>query len=179
MKIFKIIGFAILGIIFLALIVGAFSKKEYAVKRDIVIDRSKSEVFDYVKYLKNQDHFSKWSSMDPYMKKEYKGLDGTVGFISSWASDSSEVGVGEQEILKIEEDKRIDYALRFFEPFESSEKAYIELESVGENQTRAIWSFKGKMDYPMNLMLLAMDFDAMLGADFEYGLQELKKILES
>ncbi|ADR21254.1 hypothetical protein MATR_11170 [Marivirga tractuosa] len=179
MKVLKIIGFAILGFVLLVLIVGAFTEKEYAVERDIVIDRSKSEVFDYVKYLKNQDYFSKWSSMDPDMKKEFKGVDGTVGFISSWTSDNSDVGVGEQEILNIEEDKRIDYALRFFEPFESSEKAYIELESVGENQTRVIWGFKGKMDYPMNLMLLTMDFDAMLGADFEYGLQELKKILES
>jgi len=179
MKILKIIGFAILGLVLLALIIGVFTEREYAVKRDIVINRSKSEVFEYVKYLKNQDNFSKWSSMDPYMKKEYKGVDATVGFISSWASDSSDVGVGEQEIINIEEGKRIDYALRFFEPFESSEKAYLELESVGDNKTKVIWGFKGEMDYPMNLMLLAMDFDAMLGADFEYGLKELKKILES
>ncbi|WKV12378.1 SRPBCC family protein [Marivirga harenae] len=179
MKILKIIGIAILGFIILALIVGAFTEKDYAVEREIVINKSQSEVFDYVKYLKNQDNFSKWSTMDPHMKKEYKGVDGTVGFMSSWESDSSDVGVGEQEILSIEEGKRIDYALRFFEPFESSEKAYIEVESVGDNQTKVIWGFKGRMDYPMNLMLLAMDFEAMLGADFEYGLQELKKILES
>ncbi|SMG35219.1 Polyketide cyclase / dehydrase and lipid transport [Marivirga sericea] len=179
MKLLKIIGFALLGIIALALIVAAFTERKYSAERTIVIEKSRTEVFEYVKYLKNQDNFSKWSSMDPYMKKEYIGVDATVGFISTWASDSSEVGVGEQEILNIEEGKRIDYALRFFEPFESSEKAYIELESVGESKTKVIWGFKGEMDYPMNLMLLAMDFDAMLGADFEYGLLKLKKILES
>jgi len=179
MKILKIIGFAILGLIVLALIVGLFTEKDYSVEREIVINKSKSEVFEYIKYLKNQDNFSKWSSMDPTMKKEFKGTDGTVGFISSWESENDQVGVGEQEITMIDEGKRIEYALRFFEPFESSEMAYMEVEEVENNKSKVTWGFKGQMNYPMNLMLLTMDFEAMLGADFEYGLQELKKILES
>jgi hypothetical protein len=179
MKIFKIIGISILVIIGATLLVAAFSEKEYSAERNIVINQPKAEVFEYVKYLRNQDNFSKWSSMDPEMKKEYKGRDGTVGFISSWESENEEVGVGEQEIIKIEEGNRIDYALRFIEPFESSERAYIEVESLDANKTKVTWGFKGEMDYPMNVMLFVMDFDAMLGADFQYGLEELKKILES
>jgi hypothetical protein len=40
------------------------------------------------------------------------------------------------------------------------------------------WGFDGKMNYPMNLMLLFMDFDAMLGKDMEQGLSNLKMIVE-
>jgi hypothetical protein len=178
MKILKIIGLAILGIIVLALIVASVADKEYAVEREITIDATHQEVFDYVKYLKNQDNFSKWSSMDPYMKKEYKGVDGTVGFISSWESDSSDVGVGEQEILAIDKN-RIEYALRFKEPFEANDKAFMQFEPIGDNQTKVTWGFEGTMDFPMNLMLVVMDFDDMLGADLEYGLEELKEIIES
>jgi hypothetical protein len=116
--------------------------------------------------------------MDPDMKNTYTGVDGTVGFIAAWESESDEVGVGEQEILAIEKN-RIDYALRFKEPFESNDKAYLKLEAVGDNQTKVTWGLNGSMAYPMNLMLVVMDFGEMLGADLEYGLGELKKIMES
>lgn len=178
MKVLKIIGLAILGIIVLALIVAAVADNEYEVSRETTINASQQEVFDYVKYLKNQDNFSKWATMDPDMKNTYTGVDGTVGFIAAWESENDEVGVGEQEILAIDKN-RIDYALRFKEPFESNDKAYLKLEAVGDNQTKVTWGFNGSMSYPMNLMLVMMDFDEMLGADLEYGLQELKKIMES
>ena len=38
--------------------------------------------------------------------------------------------------------------------------------------------FDGKMNYPMNLMLLFMNMDKMIGKDFESGLKNLKTILE-
>jgi hypothetical protein len=41
------------------------------------------------------------------------------------------------------------------------------------------WEFEGKMDYPTNLMLLFMDFDGIIGDDFQVGLQNLKKNLEN
>jgi uncharacterized protein YndB with AHSA1/START domain len=178
MKILKIIGFAILGIIVLALVVAAVADKEYEVSREVTINASHQEVFDYVKYLKNQDQFSKWATMDPDMKNTYTGVDGTVGFIAAWESESDEVGVGEQEILAIDKN-RIDYALRFKEPFEANDKAYLKLEEIGDHQTKVTWGFNGSMAYPMNLMLVVMDFEEMLGADLEYGLGELKKIMES
>ena len=31
----------------------------------IIIDKPISEVFDYLKYLKNQDHWSPWKNKDP------------------------------------------------------------------------------------------------------------------
>jgi uncharacterized protein YndB with AHSA1/START domain len=178
MKIVKIIGLAILGIIVLALIVAAIADKEYAVEREITINAPHQEVFDYVKYLKNQDEFSKWATMDPDMKNTFTGVDGTVGFIAAWESENDEVGVGEQEILAIDKN-RIEYALRFKEPFEANDNPFLELEATGANQTKVTWRMEGTMNFPMNLMLVAMDFDEMLGADLQYGLEELKKIMES
>jgi len=110
MKVLKIIGLAILGIIVLALIVAAVADKEFEVSRETTINASHQEVFDYVKYLKNQDQYSKWATMDPDMKNSYTGVDGTVGFIAAWESENENVGVGEQEILAIDKN-RIDYAL--------------------------------------------------------------------
>lgn len=179
MKILKKIVFVLLSIVVLLLIIALFVKKDYAVKREITINKPNQEVFDYIKYLRNQNNFSKWAMMDPLMKKTYQGTDGTVGFISSWDSKADSVGKGEQEIVKIEQGKRIDFEIRFIKPFESKDKAYMITDSLSSNMTKVIWGFDGHMNYPMNLMLLFMDFDKMLGQDLEVGLQRLKTKLET
>ena len=51
-------------------------------------------------------------------------------------------------------------------------------ESVNDSVTILKWGFTGSMDYPMNLSLLFMDMEEMLGEDFEEGLGKLKRILE-
>lgn len=69
MKILKKILIAIVAIIAIALITALFVKKEYAIERTISINKPKEAVFNYIKYLKNQDTYSKWAMMDPNMKK--------------------------------------------------------------------------------------------------------------
>ena len=178
MKIAKRILLGILGIIVLLLVVALFVKKEYAVEREIAINKPKQEVFDYVKFLKNQDNFSVWAQTDPNMKKDFRGTDGTVGVVSAWDSENKQVGKGEQEIKNIIEGERIDFELRFLKPFEATDNAFMSTEAVGGNQTKVKWGFNGKMPYPMNLMLLVMNMDKMLGDQLQTGLNNLKTILE-
>lgn len=178
MKILKRIVLTLVVIVALALIVAAFMKKDYSVKREVVINKPKQEVFNYIKFLKNQDHYSVWAKMDPNMKKSYKGTDGEVGFISAWDSKKDDVGKGEQEIRKIVEGKRIDVELRFKKPFEATEKGYMTTDAAGENSTKVTWGFDGHMDWPMNIMFLFMDMEAMIGKDLQNGLNNLKKKLE-
>lgn len=160
------------------LIAAIFIRKDYAIEREVVISNPKQEVFDYLKYLKNQNNFSKWAKTDPKMKTEFRGTDGTVGFVSAWESKNKDVGKGEQEIKGIEDGERIDYEIRFIEPFASTAAAYMITESVGAEQTKVKWGFKGKMPYPMNLMLVIMDVEKAVGDDLQTGLDNLKKILE-
>ena len=178
MRIFKTILLSLLSIVALLMIIALFVNKDYAVVREITINKPKQQVFDYIKYLKNQDNFSKWATMDPNMKKDYKGTDGTVGFISAWDSDMDDVGKGEQEIKKITDGERLDFELRFIEPFESNAQAYMTTQAVDSTQTKVKWGFTGRMIYPMNLMLVFMDMDEMIGKDLDTGLSNLKKTQE-
>lgn len=178
MKYIKLTLKIILILIAIPLIIAIFTKKEYGVEREIIINKPKQEVFDYIKLLKNQDNYSKWNMIDPDIKKTYQGTDGTVGFISRWESYKEEIGSGEQEIVKIVEGERIDFELRFIKPFESTEPAYMTTEYIGKHQTKVVWGFNGHMNYPMNLMLLFIDMEKMIGNDLEIGLSNLKKILE-
>jgi hypothetical protein len=116
--------------------------------------------------------------MDPNMKQEYIGTDGTVGFVSSWDSNVRNVGKGSQSIKKIVDGERIEYNIHFIKPFEGIASAYMKTEHVSENQTKVIWGFRSRMNYPMNLMLLFMNMDKMVGNDLATGLTNLKGVLE-
>ena len=65
MKIVKkiLIGLAIL--IALVLVVALFVGKEYTAESEIIINKPKQEVFEYIKHIKNQNNYSKWNMMDP------------------------------------------------------------------------------------------------------------------
>jgi hypothetical protein len=177
MRVLKIILIVIVLIIAIPLIIGLFTNKDYAVERTIVIDKPSQEVFDYVKLLKNQDNYAKWSELDPNQVTTYTGVDGTPGFIAAWEGNK-DVGMGEQEITRVVDGQRIDTELRFIKPFKSQSDAYMVTESLGADQTLVRWGFSGRMSWPMNLFLLIMDMDESIGDDYDHGLQKLKSILE-
>ena len=178
MQLVKKIFLFLLVLVGIALITALFVKKEYTVVREVSINKPRQQVFNYLRLLKNQDNFSKWAGMDPAMQKNYRGTDGTVGFVSAWKSEKKDVGSGEQEIKKIAEGKRLDYELRFKEPWESTSNAYLATDAVDSSKTNVTWGFEGKMPYPMNLMCLFMDMDDMIGKDLATGLNNLKGIME-
>lgn len=176
MKIIKKILFVIAGIIVLVLVVALFVSKEYSVKREITINKPSQEVFEYVKFVKNQEHYNKWVMMDPAMKKDFKGTDGTVGFVYAWDSQNDNVGKGEEEIKVLEEGRKVDLEVRFIKPFEGVAVTEMTTEPVSSTQTKVSWGMSGQSKYPMNIMNGFMD--RMLGPDLEESLQTLKGIME-
>ncbi|HLP53491.1 MAG TPA: SRPBCC family protein [Fluviicola sp.] len=178
MMILWIVLGAIVGLIALVLIAALFVKRDYSVERTIVVGKSNDETFNFLKLLRNQDRFSKWANIDPNMKKEYVGTDGTTGFISKWESDHKQVGHGEQEIKRIVEGERIESELRFLKPFAAVANGYMTTTPVSENETRVAWGFNSRMNYPMNILLVAMSMEKVLAKDFDEGLSNMKKIIE-
>ncbi len=178
MKALVVIALVLAGIIIVAGILGLFIRKKYSVSREVLVNKPRMVVFEYIRFLKNQNTYSKWATMDPDMKTEFNGTDGSSGFISAWDSKKKEVGKGEQEILKVTEGEKVEYEIRFLKPFESTSSASMTTTSVSDNQTKIQWEFSAKMKYPMNLMLLFMNMEKMIGRDLETGLQNLKGILE-
>lgn len=175
----KKILIALAFIIAVPLIAALFIKKEYQVVAQTTINQPVAVVFDYIRFLTNQDNYSVWAAMDPNMQKSAEGVDGTVGYISRWRSENPDVGVGEAEIKAITENSRIDFELRFIEPFSAVAPAYMTTEATEQGQTKVSWGFHGKMPYPMNLMLVFVDVENMILQDLQTGLDNLKLIMEA
>ncbi|HTM99860.1 MAG TPA: SRPBCC family protein [Pedobacter sp.] len=161
----------IVFLLFLALIV----KKEYTIQRDINIRKPIREVFDYVKLVKNQEQYSKWVMLDPNVKLDYRGIDGTIGFISAWEGNK-QAGKGEQEIKKIEALKLINMEVRFEKPFKNIAQINMYTTAINENETNVKWEMVGSNKYPMTLFNLFID--NLLGKDLSESLSNLKRILE-
>jgi len=172
-----IVLYIILGIIAALLLAGLVISRDMKATKEIVINKPVGEVFNYIKQLKNQDSYSKWGSMDPNMKKEYRGTDGTVGFVSIWEGNKK-VGAGEQEIKGIVEGKSLSTELRFIKPFKSLAQSSMTTEPAGDNSTRVTWGFESKMNYPLNVMKLFMNMEKAIGNDFSTGLNNLKALME-
>jgi hypothetical protein len=109
----------------LAAIIAAFFltallvKKDFSLEKQIVINKTQKEVFDYLKMIRNQEKYSVWVMRDPKINLVYSGTDGTVGFKSAWTSNDKNTGIGEQEIIKLTEGISTEVEIRFKKPFRS------------------------------------------------------------
>jgi hypothetical protein len=165
----------IAGIIALLLIMALFMKKEHYVKREIIINAPLQKVFDYIKLLKNQDNFNKHAMAAPIRKEEFKGTDGTVGYIYSW-SGNKDAGCGEKEIKNIIEGEKVETEIRFVKPMKTSATVIMETASLSANQTKVSWSNGGTLPYPLNVMIPM--FEKMFSKSLDDSLSTLKSILE-
>ena len=170
--------YIILGIVVLVLITALFTKKDYIITREIIINQPDSLVYDYLRIFKNHKTFNAWFLKDPNIKETSKNTDGQVGYILSYEGNK-DLGSGEEELIGLEPNKKIDIELRFIKPFKSTSRTPYELENLGNNKTKVTWTMYGKMNYPMNFALLFLDMDKFLGKDVQKSLDNLKVNLEN
>lgn len=175
MKILKRILIGIVALIALLLLIALFIPKTYTVSVTETINRPATEVFDYVKLIRNQENYSVWMMEDPNIQMTYTGTDGTPGFKAAWNSLNDNVGEGSQQITAVTTE-RIDVDLNFIRPFEGSHKAATIVKPVSANQTEVTSEFYGSDSYPMNLM--SVIGKSMLRDAQEKNLKNLKGILE-
>ena len=69
-------------------------------------------------------------------------------------------------------------AVRFEKPFKGQAATAFSTDAIGVLQTNVTWGMSSTMKYPMNIMLLFMNMDKVLGKDIQISLQTLKEMLE-
>ncbi len=168
--------FSVLAVFFaLLLVLACFMKKEHYVKCEIIINAPLQKVFDYIKLLKNQDEFNTHAMVSPDRNREFKGIDGTIGYVYSWSGDKH-AGIGEKEIIDLVDGVRMQAEIRFTKPMVVKATIIMETERLSENQTKLSWSNAGILKYPLNVMIPIMENSVAKG--MRISLNNLKNILE-
>jgi hypothetical protein len=165
------------AIIALFLLTALLVKKDFVLGKEIVINKPASEVFNYIKFIRNQEKYSVWVMKDPNIKILYAGEDGKVGFTSSWTSDDKNVGIGAQEIMDMQDGKSMKVEIRFKKPFEATNYATTSVEAISANQTKLANVFTGSQKFPLNVMNIFMD--KFVGKDMQTNLENVKRNLEA
>lgn len=173
MKVLKILGLVLLGLLAIVIVLGLIAPKDFRVERSIVIPTSNKEVI--YKNISTWSDFLKWnpwSGKDPNQKITYAGTEATVGANYKW-DGNKEVGSGEMTITSMVPNERVEMDLHFIRPFETTNKTIFTMSPEGEGY-KVSWEMSGHSPFPFNVFGLFMNMDKMVGPDFEAGLQTLK-----
>ncbi|NND93687.1 MAG: hypothetical protein HKN45_02415 [Flavobacteriales bacterium] len=176
MKVLKIILFIIAVLILLVVILGFLGPKDYDVNRSVIIDAPKEIVYKEVSDLSNMLEWDAWKAKDPTMQVTIHGPGDEVGSYRRWESEES--GIGEQKLVNLVPNERVDSELRFIEPFEDKASGY-SLVKDAEGGTELTLGFKGENKFMSRVMaMVGMDMESMVGPMFEQEVNNIKAIAE-
>ena len=100
-------------------------------------------------------------------------LSSGKGAVYAWDGNKN-VGSGRMEILDSSAPSKIVIKLDFFKPFEGHNTAEFTMLPQGD-ATHVTWLMHGPAPFMSRVMQVFMNFDNMIGKDFEVGLANLKK----
>jgi carbon monoxide dehydrogenase subunit G len=120
--------------------------------------------------------WSPWEKRDPNLKRTYSGSSSGVGAVYAWEGNKN-VGSGRMEILE-STPKNIRIQLDFITPFKANNTADFTFTPQG-SATNVDWVMTGENRFIGKVMSVFMDFDKMIGKDFEAGLAAMKAAAES
>lgn len=170
-----LIAVAVVLVLFVGFV--AMRSPDIAITRSTTINAAPAVPYGYVSNFATWDQWSPWEKLDPNMKKTIEGAPGAVGSSYHWVSDKDDVGEGKMTLTSAKPPQTLDIALHFIKPFEAKNTITFHFLPKGD-ATDVSWSMTGRKDFMMKAVTLFMDMDAMVGADFEKGLAQLKELSE-
>jgi len=178
MKLLKLLIFILMSVVGFFGVLMLLGPKGESFERSIIVEAPPQQVFEYINSLQDLSKWNPWSEMDPDMKKNYVGEEGTIGSSYNWESDHPDAGTGKQTLMEIIPNKEISTLLQFTAPFESDSTSKIELKPLEGDRTEVSWSLQ--TDFPLfqRPIFLFMDIESEVGANYEKGLASLRKLIE-
>jgi Polyketide cyclase / dehydrase and lipid transport len=178
LEIIAIVAVALAIAIVIVLILALRKPDAFTVRRSALVRAPAEQIFPLVNDFHRWTNWSPWENRDPAMKRSYGGAGSGKGAVYAWEGNKN-VGCGRMEILDASLPSRITIKLDFFKPFEAHNTAeFTFVPERGAAATNVIWVMRGPSSFMSKVMQVFMDFDKMVGKDFETGLSNLKTLAE-
>ncbi|MEL6380949.1 MAG: SRPBCC family protein [Cyanobacteria bacterium J06626_18] len=175
----KVVG-TLIGLVVLVVTAGFLLPSNVHVERDLLMNAEPSEVFAWVRDFHAWDAWSPWAQMDPDAALQITGTG--LGQTMTWSSENPQVGQGSQTIVNLDAPNLLKTHL----DFGNQGVADATFRLVPEDgKTRVVWSLDTDSREGMPLWqqpvstYFGFAMDAMIGKDYEAGLQNLKALAES
>jgi len=158
------------------LILAATKPDTFRIERSAVISAPAERIFAVLSDFHQWGGWSPWETKDPNMKRSYSGAERGKGAVYGWEGDKN-VGTGRMEILEANTPSKLAIKLDFFKPFEAHNTAEFTMLPQG-NATNVHWVMHGPATLMSKVMGVFINFDKMVGKDFEACLANLKRLTE-
>ena len=162
----------------LVLVLASMKPDTFGVQRMAVVQAPAERIFPLINDFRRWAGWSPWEHRDPAMKRTYSGPDSGRGSAYAWDGNKN-VGSGRMEILDATSPSKIVIKLDFFKPFEGHNTAEFSFAPERDASATSItWVMHGPASFMTRVMQVFMNFDKMIGKDFEAGLANLKRLAE-
>jgi hypothetical protein len=170
---------ALLAIAIAIILILAMTKPDtFSVRRTALVRAPAERIFPLIENFHQWTGWSPWENRDPAMKRSYSGAESGKGAVYAWEGNKN-VGSGRMEILDATSPSKIVIKLDFFKPFEGHNTAEFNFAPERDaSMTNIDWVMHGPAPLMSRVMQVFMNFDKMIGKDFEAGLANLKRLVE-
>ncbi|WP_400192941.1 SRPBCC family protein [Hymenobacter sp. B81] len=157
-------------------LIGLLLPRQVRVERTLTMQAPPAAVFNQINTLRNWEAWSPWHKIDPQMQLSYAGPAAGPGASYSWLSNHRQVGNGTLRIVRAQPQQRIDTEMNF----DGSGLGYASylLEPTAQG-TKVTWSMESDMGFNPVGRYFGLFMDEMVGQDFERGLQNLRRVVET
>ncbi|PBB66903.1 polyketide cyclase [Mesorhizobium sp. WSM4312] len=168
----------IILVVFIAavLIYAATRPNDFVTTRTATIKAAPEAIFPLINDLSRWPTWSPYEKLDPNMKRTVSGAQSGKGAVYAWEGNGK-AGKGRMEIVNSVPSSLISLKLDFERPFRANNSVDFSLRPSGD-ATTVTWAMRGARPFIAKLMALFMDFDKLIGKDFEAGLAKLKQTTE-
>jgi len=165
------------ALIALLLLYAALRPAQRSISRSLIIAARPETLFPYINNGKKSFEWMPWKDSDPGVTMQYSGPAEGVGASSAWVS-SGKMGIGNAVIVASVLNKSVQTQLTYTKPVAMSQLAEISLEPVTSG-TKVTWSVNCHNGFFFRLIGLFVNFDKLVGGEFEKGLRKLKSLTEN
>ncbi|RWD06422.1 MAG: polyketide cyclase [Mesorhizobium sp.] len=158
------------------LIYAATRPNDFVVSRSAIIKAPPEAIYPLINDFKRWPEWSPYEKLDPDMKRTLSGAESGKGAAYAWEGNGK-AGVGRMEITSSVPSSLVALKLDFEKPFRANNSVDVTLTPSGETTT-VTWAMRGGRPFIAKLMGLFMNFDTLIGKDFEVGLANLKRATE-
>ena len=166
---------AVLAILALA---AALQPPGYRITRTASILAPPAVAYAQVADFHAWDRWSPWAKLDPAMKTTFEGQAGAPGSSYYWVGNDK-VGEGRMTLTGATPAQAVAIKLEFMRPFAATNATQFTFAPQGGG-TLVTWNMDGnKGGFVGKAFGMFMDFDKLVGGDFEKGLAQLKTVAEA
>lgn len=167
----------VLAVVIAAVLVYAATRpNDFVVSRSAGIKAPAEAIFPLINDFRRWPEWSPFEKLDPGMQRTLSGADSGRGAVYAWEGNSK-AGKGRMEITNSEPSSQVALKLDFEKPFRANNTVDFSISPSGEFTT-VTWGMRGTRPFIAKLMGLFMNFDALIGRDFEAGLDNLRRLAE-